>query len=191
MNGLSLTKVFVAAAFAFSMLAGQGIAQAQSDEKKGELSLKAVKLITGFALRTIPSEVKEPDGTVLKIDKSDLSKLIVPLEDARRIIKIARLSAHAQICELPQLQAQNYLAMMREEQSKNKWSKQQLLFINRLHLFTVMWLTGNVKFVEKDGEKEAKVIADPDDSKRQTCSEEDRNRVRAEIEQYLKTAKKS
>ncbi len=44
-----------------------------------------------------------------------------------------------------------------------------MLFINRLHLFTVMWLTGNVKFLEKDGKKEPTVIAEPDKGEKKTC----------------------
>ena len=113
-----------------------------------------MKLITGFALTTIPSEIKQPDGKVLKIDRQNLERILVPLDDARRIILTARNSAHAQMCDMPELQAENYLALMRSEQAKKKWSQEQMLFINRLHLFTVMWLTGNVKFLEKDGKKE-------------------------------------
>ena len=42
---------------------------------------------------------------------------------------------------------------MRREEAKAKWTDQQMLFINQLHLFTVMTLTGKVKLVEKDGDK--------------------------------------
>lgn len=163
-------------------------AQAQDDS---ELSLKTVEVIANFALTTIPSEIKRSDGSVMKIDKSDPSKIIVPLEDARRVIKVARLSAHAQMCELPQLQAQNYMTMMRQERAKDKWTEEQLLYINRLHLFTVMWLSGNVKFVDKgDGSKEPEIISDPDENKAE-CTDADREAVQARIESYLKEAKNS
>lgn len=186
MTGSSMMKFAAAAIAAMSIFAVS--AQAQ---ESGELSAKTVNLITGFALTTIPSEIKKPDGTVMKIDKSDTSKIVVPIEDARRVIKVARLSAHAQMCDLPQLQAQNYLTMMRQERAKETWSEEQLLFINRLHLFTVMWLSGNVKFVDKgDGSKEPEVISDPDESK-YDCSEEDRKQVQSQIESYIKSAKKS
>jgi len=186
MIGLSM-KRFAVAAVAAMCLAG-GPAQAQDSD---ELSLKTVQVISGFALTTIPSEIKKPDGSVMKIDKSDMSKIIVPLEDARRVIKVARLSAHAQMCDLPQLQAQNYLTMMRQERAKDKWTEEQLLFINRLHLFTVMWLSGNVKFVDKgDGSKEPEVISDPGE-KKYDCSDEDRKQVQSRIEDYIKAAKKS
>ncbi|WP_147361459.1 hypothetical protein [Dichotomicrobium thermohalophilum] len=186
MKSSIVTKFLAVAAAVLCVYAGPASAQ-----DGGELSEKTVNVITGFALTTIPSEIKRPDGSVMKIDKSDLSKIVVPVDDARRVIKVARLSAHAQMCDLPQLQAQNYLTMMRQERAKDKWTEEQLLFINRLHLFTVMWLSGNVRFVDKgDGSKEPEIISDPDESKNE-CTEEDRKQVRAAIENYLKQAKKS
>ena len=46
---------------------------------------------------------------------------------------------------------------MRREEAKTKWTDQQMLFINQLHLFTVMTLTGKVQLVEKDGDKQVVV----------------------------------
>jgi hypothetical protein len=187
MKQFSLTTFFAA----ILVIAGAWSTSSVAEEK-GELSLRSVRLITGFALTTIPSEIKEADGTVFKIDRSDMSKILVPIDDARRIIQVARLSAHAQLCDMPQLQAQNYLAMMREEQAKNIWTKEQLLFINRLHLFTVMWLSGNVRFVDKgDGTQEAEIISDPDETKTAECTEEDRVRVQTAIENFVKSTERS
>ena len=166
-------------------------AKAKGDKDDVELSLKSVKLITGFALTTIPSEVKQPDGKIIKIDRANLDRILVPLEDARRVIITARNSAHAQMCDLPELQAENYLALMRTEQAKNKWTPEQMLFINRLHLFTVMWLTGNVKFLEKDGKKEPQVISEPDKGEKKSCTPEEKASVKTNIEAFLKTAQKS
>jgi hypothetical protein len=181
-SGLALTTA----------VAAQDSAAPKGDREASELSLKSVKLITGFALTTIPSEVKQPDGKVIKIDRNNLERILVPLEDARRVILAARNSAHAQMCDLPELQAENYLALMRQEQAKNKWTPEQMLFINRLHLFTVMWLTGNVKFMDKgDGKKEPQVIAEPDKGEKKTCTPDEKAKVKANIEEYLKTAQKS
>jgi hypothetical protein len=181
-SGLALTTA----------VAAQDSAAPKGDREASELSLKSVKLITGFALTTIPSEIKQPDGKVIKIDRNNLERILVPLEDARRVILAARNSAHAQMCDLPELQAENYLALMRQEQAKNKWTAEQMLFINRLHLFTVMWLTGNVKFMDKgDGKKEPQVIAEPDKGEKKTCTPDEKAKVKANIEEYLKTAQKS
>lgn len=187
MKSAIVTKFLAVAAAVLLFHAGPASAQDDGDR----LSEKTVNVISGFALSTIPSEIKRPDGSVMKIDKSDVESIVVPIEDARRVIRVARLSAHAQMCDLPQLQAQNYLTMMRQERGKDKWTEEQLLFINRLHLFTVMWLSGNVRFVDKgDGSKEPEIISDPDESKYE-CTDEDRKQVRAAIENYLKKAKKS
>ncbi|MBX2806918.1 MAG: hypothetical protein KTR19_13170 [Hyphomicrobiales bacterium] len=150
-----------------------------------------MNLITDFAMTTIPTEIKQPDGSVLKIDIENEDKIKVPVDDARRIIMVARNSAHAQICKLPELQAENYLALMRMEQAKDKWSKEQMLFINRLHLFTVMWLTGNVKLVERGGGEKPEVISTPKNTEKQTCSDDDKKNVEASIEAFLKSAEKS
>jgi hypothetical protein len=163
----------------------------KAGEKQEELSAKSVRLISGFALSTIPSEIKQPDGTVVKIDRSNVDNIVVPMDDARRVIMTARNSAHAQVCDLPELQAENYLAMMRAEQKKNKWSKEQMLFINRLHLFTVMWLTGNVRFLEKDGKKEPTIISEPDKGEKKACTAEEKESVKSNIEAFLKSADKS
>jgi hypothetical protein len=187
-----VTCLFTGLAFAAVARAQTTAAPKEKDPaEKQELSQKSVKLITGFALTTIPSEIKQPDGKVLKIDRANLERILVPLEDARRIILTARNSAHAQMCDLPELQAENYLALMRSEQAKKKWSQEQMLFINRLHLFTVMWLTGNVKFLEKEGQKEPQVISEPDKGEKKVCSPEEKENVKANIEAFLKSAQKS
>jgi hypothetical protein len=177
------------AAMAQTGAATKGEKDAEGNET---LSVKSVKLISGFALTTIPSEIKQADGTVLKIDTKNVDKILVPLDDARRVILVARNSAHAQMCDMPELQAENYLALMRAEQAKKKWSQEQMLFINRLHLFTVMWLTGNVRFTEKgDGKKEPEVISEPDKGAKKDCSAEEKDKVKANIEAFLKSAQKS
>jgi hypothetical protein len=186
-----LMFVFTGLALTTAVAAQDSAPKTDKDPNQKELSLKSVKLITGFALTTIPSEVKQPDGKVIKIDRKNLERVLIPLDDARRIIIAARNSAHAQICDLPELQAENYLALMRTEQAKNKWTPEQMLFINRLHLFTVMWLTGNVKFTEKDGDKEPTVISEPDKGEKKTCTPEEKEKVKANIEAYLKTVQKS
>lgn len=169
--------------------AGEKTASVAAQEKKGdtsELSLKSAKLIMGFALTTIPSEIKQPDGKVLKIDRNNLEKILIPIEDARRIIIVARNSAYAQECDMLDAQADNYLAMIDAERRRNKWTPEQMLFINRLHLFTVMWLTGNVKFLEKDGKKEPHVISDKKVEKK-VCTEQQKASIKAAIEAFVKS----
>jgi hypothetical protein len=152
---------------------------------KNDLSPKSVTLITGFALTTIPSEITTPDGKVLKIDKSDPSKLVVPFEDAKHVIKVAYMSAKAQNCDMSSEQSDNYNFMISQERAKKKWTEEQMLFINRLHLFTVMWLTGNVKITENDGKQEAKVSSGMEAAPpKKVCTPEDKANLRKEIEAF-------
>jgi hypothetical protein len=193
---IKMSRLAVLACLFASVVFGTAFANAQDkaapkSEKEGELSPKAVKLITGFALTTIPSEVKQPDGKVLKIDRNNLDKVLVPLDDARRVIMVARNSAHAQMCDLLDVQADNYLAMMNSERAKNKWTPEQLVFINRLHLFTVMWLSGNVRFLEKDGKKEPQVISESKQQEKKTCTDAEKTQIKAAIEAYVKSVQKS
>ena len=100
---------------------------------------------------------------------------------------MGRLSAHAQVCDLPDHQTANHRTLMRKEEAKGKWTPQQMVYISQLHLTTVMLLTGKIKLVEKDGEGKD-VVVDGEDEKKpaQTCSEEQRKKVKELIAIYVK-----
>ena len=55
-------------------------------------------------------------------------------------------------------------------------TQQNLVYISQLHLTTVMLLTGRIKLVEKEGDKE--VVVDEKKSPAQTCSDEHARRLR-------------
>src|SRR5262245_41624952 len=130
---------------ALLLLTGSGGSAA--DQNK-ELSDKSVLTLMQYAWSLVPNKFTSPDGKVIEVDKSKPSEVVVPMETAREAIKVARLSAYAQVCDLIEEQRANYQTFMKREQAKAKWTDQQLLFINQLHLFNVMMLTGKVKFVE-------------------------------------------
>ena len=151
-----------------------------------ELSERAVQVLMQYAWALTPPKFTAPDGKTIEVDKTKPKDVIVSLEVGREVIKVARLSAYAQLCDLPEEQRANYQTMMRREQSKATWSDQQMLYISQLHLFTVMTLTGKVHIVEKDGEKQVVV----QDGKAQTasCNETERERVKAQIITYINDA---
>ena len=122
-----------------------------------ELSDKSVLTLMQYAWGMVPEKFTTPTGKTIVVDKTKASEAIVPLDMAREVIRVARLSAYAQLCELPEEQRANYQTLMRREEAKSKWTDQQMLFINQLHLFTVMTLTGKVQLVEKDGDKQVVV----------------------------------
>ncbi len=152
-----------------------------------ELSERSVKAFMDYAWSLTPSKFTKPDGTSVEIDKKDRSKVEVPPETAREIIKAGRLTAHAQMCELPEDQVANYRSLMRREDARNKWTEQQMIYINQLHLTTVMLLTGKIRLVEKqDGAKDV-VIDEPKSAKAQTCTDEQRKKVKELIAAYIAT----
>jgi hypothetical protein len=148
-----------------------------------ELSEHAVRSFMEYAWSLTPQQFSKQDGSVIVIDKNKKSEVEVPIDVARDVIKAGRLSAHAQICDLRDDQVLNHRAMMRREEAKKKWTPQQLVYISQLHLTTVMLLTGRIKLVEKEGDKE--VVVDEKKEPAQTCSEEQRKKVKDMITAYV------
>ena len=149
-----------------------------------ELSDKSVLTLMKYAWSMVPDKFTTPLGKTILIDRSKPSEAIVPMEVAREVIHVARLSAYAQLCELAEEQRSNYQTFMRREQAKGKWTDQQLLFINQLHLFTVMTLTGKVQLVEKDGDKQV-VVQEGKPIKTESCSDTEKQKIQAQIMAFV------
>jgi len=163
-----------------------GIAMApMASAAEGDLSDKSVQVIMEYAWSLTPAQFSKKDGTVIIVDKKRPETAMVPLDVAREVVRVGRLSAHAQACNLPEEQVMNHRSLMKREVEKKKWSDQQELFINQLHLTTVMLLTGKIKLVEKDGDKE--VVVDEKQAPAQTCTEEQRQKVKDLITAYVKS----
>lgn len=148
-----------------------------------ELSEHAVKSFMEYAWSLTPQQFSKQDGTVIVIDKSKKNQVLVPINVARDVIMAGRLSAHAQICDLRDDQIQNHRALMRREEVKRKWTPQQMVYISQLHLTTVMLLTGRIKLVEKQGDKE--VVVDETKEPAQTCTDEQKKKVKELIASYV------
>lgn len=151
-----------------------------------ELSEKSVKSFMEYAWSLVPAQYSKQDGTVVVIDKKKKDEVLVPLDEAREVIKVGRVSAHAQFCNLPEDQVMNHRSLMLREIAKKKWSDQQMVYINQLHLTTVMLLNGKIKLVEKaDGDKEVVIDSAKPDSD-STCTDEQRQKVKDVIATYVK-----
>ncbi len=161
------------------------IALTASPSSAQQLSEKSVLTFMNYAWALVPQRFTPPSGKTIIIDKSKKEEIIVPMDVAREVIRVGRLSAHAQICNLPQVQVDNYRSLMRRERLKAKWSDPQMVYISQLHLTTVMLLTGKIKVIEKDGEKEV-VIEESKDGSAQTCTEEQKKKVKEVIMAYVK-----
>lgn len=168
-----------------AVLAGAAALATAAPAAEGELSDKSVQVIMEYAWSLTPAQFSKVDGTVILVDKQKRELAMVPIDVAREVVRVGRLSAHAQACNLPEDQSLNHRSLMKRELAKKKWSDQQELFINQLHLTTVMLLTGKIKLVEKDGDKD--VVVDEKQAPQQTCTEEQRQKVRDLVAAYVKT----
>jgi hypothetical protein len=133
---------------ALALLAVSAPASAQA---KGDLSDGSVKSLMNYAWALMPGPKVTVDGKEVIIDDTKREEIMVPLDAAREVIKVGRLSANAQTCGLGEEQTANHATLMKRERDKKKWSEAQMIYINQLHLFTVMLMTGGVKLVENDG----------------------------------------
>lgn len=158
-------------------------APAQAQGK--EMSDKSVLTLMQYAWNMVPGKFTAPNGKVIEVDKSKPSSAIVPIEVAREVVRVGRMSAYASICDLNEEQVANYQTLMRREQAKSHWTDQQMLFINQLHLFTVMTMTGKVQLVEKDGDKQV-VVQDAAKKKTETtCTDTERKKIQSQIMAYV------
>jgi hypothetical protein len=185
-NGAAGARLALAVGAAAVVLATTGFAGAQSQGK--DLSDKSVTALISYAWAITPTKFTMPSGKEIIVDKAKPDDVIVPMETAREVIRVGRLTANAQICGLAEDAGANYQTLMAREQAKRKWSDQQTLFISQLHLFTVMMMSGKVQIVENAGTKEVQVQDNPklDKPKADACSATERQKVKEQIAQYIK-----
>jgi hypothetical protein len=176
--GRTMRGLAVAAACAVVPFAG-----AASQGK--ELSDDSIRTLMAYAWVITPAKFTAPNGDVIEIDKTKREIGQLPLDIAREIVKTGRLSANAQMCGLAEEQTANYQTMMAREVAKKKWSQQQLLFISQLHLFTVMMMTGGVKVVEKDGDKDVVIENKKLERQKVECSDAERGKIVEQIKRYV------
>ena len=176
--------ILVAGAFALVMGGSAVPAKAQ------ELSEKAVASFMDYAWSLTPQQFSKPDGTVIQIDKKKREDVLIPVDVAREVIMAGRLSVHAQVCKLGDEQIENHRALMRREEARKKWTPQQMVYISQLHLTTVMLLTGKIKLVEKEGDKEV-VVDEGKAPPAQTCTQEQATKVATMIKDYVDKSPKA
>lgn len=152
-----------------------------------ELSENSVQTLMDYAWSLTPDRFTKPDGVVIEVDRNNRKAAEVPMETAREVIKAGRLSAHAQTCDLKEEHAVNYRTFMSREAQKQKWSEQQMLYMNQLHLVTVMLLTGKLQVIEREDGKEPKVIEDGNKTDAKSCTAEQKAKVRDAIMAFVKS----
>lgn len=169
----------VSAALALAGSAANAAAQNQ------QLSEQAVKKYMDYAWSLTPQKFTTPDNKTIEIDRKNRDAVMVPIDVAREIIMTARMTAHAQICELPDAQVDNYRSLMLREEAKKKWSEQQMVYINQLHLTVVMLLNGKIKLLEQQGDKQVPIEEKETPVRKMT--DEECKAVRAKIAEYVQS----
>jgi hypothetical protein len=131
--------------------------EAEQATPKG-LSDSAVRVMSTFALSVLPDKVPDANGEMVKLDKSDPNKYLVPIEDARRVIRVATRSAYAEVCGLLELEKDNFQAMIRTERMR-AWTAEQMMFMHALHTFATSYFAGNVKITTQVEDEKGKSLA--------------------------------
>jgi hypothetical protein len=160
---------------------------------KGGLSDSAVRVMSTYALSVLPDEYPLASGEMVKLDKSDPNKYLIPIADARRVIKVATRSAYAEVCNLPQMEKANFDAMIQSEEARNTWSHEQLMFIHALHTFATSYLAGNATITSTpaDGSAAANAAGDGTTTitpKKLECPPGQAEKVTAAINAYVQSA---
>jgi hypothetical protein len=179
-------------------LGQRAAAAAPEAQQKSGLSESAVRVLMTYAFSIIPDTQNGPDGKPVKVDKSDPNVFLLPVDDARRVIRAATRSAYAEACELEDLARANYMALMKSEQVKNTWSEPQLLMINALHMFSASYFSGNAKITEvpdegastvsKGAPQDQQAGADLVAPKKPQCPPEQKQKVENAINAYVQAA---
>lgn len=153
------------------------VAQEKKSDKK--ISDRTVRVIMGTAFAGIPDELPDAKGDMVKVDRSDPKKFMIPIDDAREIIIKAVLSARADLCDLGDLYREHARSVLLHERARNKWTSSQMTYIDMLHATTGLYMTGSFAVGE-----EAKKKDSPKNDRRKdyNCSPDERARVKAAVE---------
>ncbi len=154
-------------------------------QSNSTLSDDSVRKLMSYAWQQTPEKFTRPDNSVVVIDRSKPDAAMVPVDIGREIVIAARRSALAQICKLDEHQIANYRSMMLREVQKKKWSDQQIVYINMLHLTTVQIFAGDITIKLQDGGGK-EIIETPASNKRaQSCTDAEATKLKEQIEAYV------
>lgn len=161
---------------------------AQDTKTKKKPNDRTVRVIMSWAFAALPEKFKFADGEEIIIDRADPKKFYIPVDDARRVIRVAMRSSNADLCGLAKLQVGNFRKMMNNEKALEKWSRNQMIFIKQLHIATGLVVTGGFVAGKEatSGDNGAN-----DRRNKYNCSDKERARVTASIETYLAQAVKT
>ena len=181
--GLGLSSGAIPLAAAQTAAAPEAKPQAEQSSKK-KPSDRTVRVIMGYAFAALPDSVPKRSGEIVQLEREKQpEKFMIPIEDARRIIRRASLSARADLCGLKDLERKHYGNMMKHERAEKKWTSYQFIFIDLLHATTGLVMTGTVQA----GDEAKKPDDESKDARKDyVCSPQERERIKAAVEADIK-----
>ncbi len=152
-----------------------------------ELSDKTVNWLMKAAFGMLPDKFTTAEQKVIIIDHTKPDDYLIPIEDAREVVKIAYNSARAQTCHLMDRQSANYQALVKHQVDANKWNDKQLLYIKQLHLFVVQFGTGSIKITQQGDDQKVETIPNEKLSTVKPCSDDEKKALTDKIDTYVKS----
>ncbi len=150
---------------------------------------RSVRRIMEDAWAITPTRFTFPDGRTIVVDKKKRKEVMVPIATARAVILVGRLTAHAEACGLVEEHIINHRVMMSRESAKKKWTEQQMLYINMLHLYTVKLLNNRIQvMLEKDGRKV--MVREAKSKHGRKCTDNEKKLIVERILAYINKGKK-
>jgi hypothetical protein len=169
------------AGFVGLLLLGSTAARAE------DLSDKTVNWLMQAAFSMLPDKFTTAEQKVIKIDHSKPGDYMIPVEDAREVVKVAWNSARAQTCHLMDKQRDNYQALVKHQTDAAKWNDNQLLYIKQLHLFVVQFGTGSVKITQVGDDQKVETVATTEKlSSVKPCNDDEKKSLAEKIDTYVK-----
>ncbi len=167
---------------------------------KNQPNDKVLNMLTKLAYSQVPAKIKDrKTGKMIDLNKKNPKSIVIPVDDARRVIRVGYISGKAQLCGEEAYQIALYQSMMKAETKSGKWSPAQLVYINKLHLMTVMMTTGQIAV--KQGEltdserdaakKEVTAALKKKITKKKNCAAKEIKEIKTIIEKFVDDNKKS
>ncbi len=170
-----------------AMLGGIIVVSAAGAAHSEELGDKTVSWLMHAAFGMLPDKFTTAEQKVITIDHTKPEDYLIPIEDAREVVKIAYNSARAQTCRLMEKQRDNYQALVKHQTDGGKWNEKQLLYIKQLHLFVVQFGTGSVKITQVGDDQKVETIPNEKLSTVKPCTEDEKKALLEKIEAYVKS----
>ena len=173
-SGLVCLFVCLSGALAPAQAQGKGISDA---------SASALMNDTWYAM---PAQYTRRSSEVIVVDKTKKQEVVVPLEKGKEVIHAAYRSGKAHYCGMLEEYEANFKTLLSREHASGRWTKQQFLYIEMLHNYTMQFSLGKIRIkLGEDGKKDFEVI-EKGPLWTKPCTDDDRKIISSQILAFIK-----